>query len=98
MLNNNSESIDKNSWEDAKTASSPVLRKCCACGKIADRNGFIRILQEHGSGNIIINPNSKQFGRSTYLCKSHECLKLAKKKKRLKGLSEEQFLELEMYI
>ena len=76
--------------EDASTASSCIMRKCCACGKIANRSEFIRILHEHNSGEYIINPNNKQFGRSIYLCKNPDCLKIAIKKKRLKNLKNEQ--------
>ena len=90
MLKNNNEISLNNSQEDAKNASSCVLRKCCACGKNADRKEFVRILHEHSSGEYIINPNNKQFGRSIYICKNPECLKIAIKKKRLKNLSDEQ--------
>ncbi len=91
-MSNNQTNI---SPEDAKMASSGILRKCCACGKISDRNDFIRILHDHKTGEYIINPDNKHFGRSMYLCKNKECLKLANKKKRLRVLSEEQLLNLE---
>ena len=93
MSKNNSEIIINKQQEDATNASSCVMRKCCACGKISDRNNFIRILREHNSGKYLINPNNKQFGRSIYLCKNESCLKTAIKKKRLKNLTDEQ-LEL----
>ena len=94
-LQNQNKKIQK---EDAKKASSSVLRKCCACGKITDKNDLIRVLCEHTSGEYIINPNNKQFGRSFYICKSIECLKLAIKKKRLKVLSEEQIETLKKLL
>lgn len=75
--------------EGTKKVPSTVLRKCCACGKIADRQIFIRILKNHKNGEYIINPTSKEFGRSIYICKSQECLKLAIKKKRLRNLNED---------
>ncbi len=98
MQKNNSENLISHRQEDAKSASSCVMRKCCACGKISDRNDFIRILREHNSGEYIIVPNNKQFGRSIYLCKNPDCLKTAIKKKRLKNLSCEQisFLKQEL--
>lgn len=58
-------------------------RKCAGCQKTAPRNEFIRILKENSSGNIIIEPNTKQFGRSVYICKKEDCLKNALKKNRL---------------
>ena len=88
-MNNNSEK-KLNTMEGTKKVPSVVLRKCCACGKITNRNELIRILKEHKTGEIIISPNNKQFGRSIYLCKNEECLKTAIKKKRLKHLSENE--------
>lgn len=95
---NNRNKQQNNTKEDAKKASSLVIRKCCACGKISDRNDFIRILREYNSGEYIITPNNMQFGRSIYLCKNTDCLKIAIKKKRLKNLSNEQisFLKQEL--
>ena len=89
-LSNNNSDKNLNSMEGTTKVPSIVLRKCCACGKIIDRNELIRILKEHKTGEIIIAPNNKQFGRSIYLCKNEECLKTAIKKKRLKHLSENE--------
>ena len=89
-MKNNPNNIGDNIVEDAKKASSTVMRKCCACGKITDRSELIRIMQDFQTGEMIINPDRKHFGRSVYLCQNSECLKLAQKKKRLKNLSNEQ--------
>ena len=86
---NNFEKHNLSITEGKSKMPSVVLRKCCACGKISDRNIFIRIMQEHASGKIIINPDNFQFGRSIYLCKNEECIKIALKKKKLKNLSEQ---------
>ena len=61
---------------------SENFRKCIACGKLIQRNNMIRILKEFQTGEIITNPDSKQFGRSAYLCYNSECIKMAFKKKR----------------
>jgi len=82
--------MGKNISEGTQNVPSVILRKCCACGKVIDRKDLIRILREASTGKIIINPSNKDFGRSTYLCKNEECLKLAIKKKRFKNLSEEE--------
>lgn len=58
------------------------LRKCIACGEFFDRKKMIRILKNHVDNQFIINPDSKTFGRSAYLCKSEDCLKIAIKKNR----------------
>lgn len=62
------------------TAQKPVLRKCCVCRKIADREEFIKITAEHTTKNLVIDPNSKVFGRSVYICKSKECIEKSLKK------------------
>ena len=87
-MKNNSDNL-RNNLEGTKKVPSTVLRKCCACGKIVDRNNLIRIMKDNKTGEIIINPSNKQFGRSSYLCKDKDCLKLAIKKKRFKTYSQE---------
>ena len=97
-MNNNQKNTSNNSGEDVKITSSSIMRKCCACGKVANREDFIRILRNHKTGEYIINPNNKQFGRSIYICKDETCLKTAIKKKRLKFLTDDQLTELKQYI
>ena len=55
-------------------------RKCIACGEIKPREELIKITKEHNSGNIVIQPDSKTFGRSVYLCYNQECINTAIKK------------------
>ena len=95
---NNFEKNNKLNSEGKQNVPSVVLRKCCACGRISDRTDFIRILREHKTGKIIINPDNFQFGRSTYLCKNQECLKIALKKKRFKNFSEEMIEEIKNFL
>ena len=63
---------------------------------------LIKITKEHKSGNIIVQPNSKIFGRSVYLCYNQKCIDIIMKKginkslrtsisrEDLKGLLDEQ--------
>lgn len=63
---------------------------------------MIKITKEHKTGMLILNPNSKIFGRSAYLCYNQKCIEQAIKKKKinrilksnlsidLKGLIDEQ--------
>ncbi len=60
-----------------------VNRKCIGCGKIKPREELIKITKEHNSGNIVIEPNSKTFGRSAYFCYNKECQESALKKNKL---------------
>ena len=44
---------------------------------------MIKITKEHITGNVVVNPNSKTFGRSAYLCYNQNCIEQALKKNRL---------------
>ena len=58
-------------------------RKCIGCGKIKPREELLKITKESKSGNIVIAPNSKIFGRSAYFCYNKSCQELALKKNKL---------------
>jgi predicted RNA-binding protein YlxR (DUF448 family) len=70
---------EKNLIHDKKSS----LRKCVGCGIIKEKSKFIRIMNVHNSDEVIIEPTSRYFGRSSYLCYNRDCLKNAVKKKRL---------------
>ena len=44
---------------------------------------MIKITKEHKTGMLILNPNSKIFGRSAYLCYNQSCIEQALKKNKL---------------
>ena len=58
-------------------------RKCIGCGAIKDVKELIKITKNFVDGKVIVNPNSKIFGRSAYLCYNEKCKELAFKKNRL---------------
>ena len=58
-------------------------RKCIGCGAIKDVKELIKITKNFVDGKVIVNPNSKIFGRSAYLCYNENCKELAFKKNRL---------------
>ena len=60
-----------------------VNRKCAGCGEIKDRKDLIKITRENASHNIVLNPDSKIFGRSVYLCYNKSCIEQAFKKNRI---------------
>ena len=60
-----------------------MLRKCVGCGKLIDTKELIKLTKNHLSGEIIINPDPKTFGRSAYLCYNQTCITNALKKNRL---------------
>ena len=59
------------------------LRKCVGCGEFKPRKEMIKITKEFQSGEVILNPDSKTFGRSAYLCYNQSCIEAALKKSRL---------------
>ncbi len=60
-----------------------ILRKCSGCGALKPRKNMIKITKEHSTGKVILNPDSKTFGRSVYLCYNQSCIEQALKKKRI---------------
>lgn len=60
-----------------------ILRKCIGCFKLKNRKEMIKITRESKSGEIFINPDSKKFGRSVYLCYNNYCIENSLKKNKL---------------
>lgn len=60
-------------------------RKCAGCGKIRNRKEMIKITRDTHF-DIFINPNSKIFGRSVYLCYNKSCIEAALKKNRIQRM------------
>lgn len=58
-------------------------RKCVGCGEIKNADDMMKITKNHINGEVIINPNSKIFGRSAYLCYNNQCIENALKKNKL---------------
>lgn len=60
-----------------------ILRKCIGCFEAKNREEMIKITRQHGTGNVFINPNSKIFGRSVYLCYNSSCIENSLRKNKL---------------
>lgn len=58
-------------------------RRCVGCGTVKDRTELIKITKNSADGKVVVNPNSKIFGRSAYLCYNKKCIELALKKNKL---------------
>lgn len=58
-------------------------RRCIGCWQVKDRENLIKITAEHEHKNIVINPDSKTFGRAAYLCYNKSCIESAFKKGKL---------------
>ena len=60
-----------------------IIRKCISCGNLKKRKDLIKITKETDSGKITIEPDSKTFGRSVYLCYNQSCIDNAFKKNKI---------------
>ncbi len=60
-----------------------VERKCAGCGKIKNREELIKITKQNAHSDLVINGDTKIFGRSAYLCYNNSCIEIAFKKNRL---------------
>ena len=56
-------------------------RMCIGCRKKAAKKDFIRLVKE--GENIILDKRGNALARGVYICKSEECVLLARKKKAL---------------
>ena len=68
------------------------LRQCAGCGQMKPKKELVRVvrapLKEDGKGNplppeISLDPTGKRPGRGAYLCLDAQCLKRARKSRRL---------------
>jgi len=76
------------------TMNKQVERKCIGCFETKNREGMVKITREFKTNEIFINPNTKIFGRSVYLCYNGSCIEDSLKKNKLAkflkaGLTEE---------
>lgn len=62
-----------------KTRKTP-LRKCTGCKEMKDKKDLIRIVRTT-NGDFLIDNTLKQSGRGAYICKTNQCISLAKKNK-----------------
>lgn len=58
------------------------LRKCNGCGEQKDKRELVRIVK-NANGEISLDLTGKAAGRGAYICHDAECLKKARKSKRI---------------
>ncbi len=58
------------------------LRMCVGCGEMKDKRELTRIVKSK-EGEISLDPTGKKSGRGAYICPSPECLKKARKSRRI---------------
>lgn len=59
------------------------LRKCIGCDQFKKKIELIRIMKENITTDIIVNPSTKTFGRSVYICNDSNCVENAFKKMKI---------------
>ncbi|MBO5335539.1 MAG: YlxR family protein [Lachnospiraceae bacterium] len=58
------------------------LRQCVGCGEMKGKKDMMRVLKT-AEGDICLDVTGKKNGRGAYVCKSKDCLTLARKNKGL---------------
>ena len=58
------------------------MRMCTGCGEMKPKKELVRIVK-NADGEISLDVTGKKPGRGAYVCKDPQCLKKAKKSKRL---------------
>lgn len=58
------------------------LRQCVGCGEMKGKKDMMRVLKT-AEGDMCLDVTGKKNGRGAYVCKSKDCLKLARKNKGL---------------
>ncbi len=58
------------------------LRKCTGCGEQKPKKELVRVVKTP-DGEILLDLTGKTSGRGAYICNSAECLKKARKSKRI---------------
>ena len=58
------------------------LRQCVGCGEMTGKKDMMRVLKT-AENEICLDVTGKKNGRGAYICRSRECLRLARKNKGL---------------
>lgn len=66
------------------TVKKIPTRRCTGCGEHFPKSALIRIVRSP-EGEISLDVTGKRAGRGAYLCKSAECLKRARKSRRIEA-------------
>lgn len=58
------------------------MRMCAGCGEMKPKKQLIRVVKNN-EGEISLDKTGKKAGRGAYVCNSLECLKKARKSRRI---------------
>ena len=65
------------------------MRKCVGCGEMKSKKEMMRVLKTVDE-EFVLDATGKKNGRGAYLCRKSECLKLARKSRRIDRALETQ--------
>ena len=60
------------------------VRRCTGCGEHFPKNTLIRVLRTP-EGDVVLDLVGKRSGRGAYICKRSECLRKARRARRLEA-------------
>ena len=64
------------------TMKKPPTRRCTGCGEHFPKIELIRIVRSP-EGEVTLDATGKKAGRGAYICRNAECLRRAKKTRRI---------------
>ena len=64
------------------TMKKPPTRRCTGCGEHFPKIELIRIVRSP-EGEVTLDATGKKAGRGAYICRTAECLRRAKKTRRI---------------
>lgn len=75
------------------------LRKCTGCGEMKPKKELVRVVKTP-EDEILIDLTGRKNGRGAYICRSVDCLKKARKSKRIEksfqcGIPDEVYDKME---
>ena len=78
------------------------MRMCTGCGEMKPKKTLVRIVRS-ADGEISLDQTGKKAGRGAYICGSPECLRKARKAKRLEkafgcSIPDEVYAQIEKAI
>ena len=82
--------------QDNKKEKAQPIRRCTGCGEHFPKRELVRVVRSP-EGEISLDPVGKAQGRGAYICKKAECLKKARKQRRLE-VSLECSIPPEVYL
>ena len=68
--------------ENKTAQKKQPVRKCTGCGEHLPKRELIRVVRTP-EGEIVLDEVGKRSGRGAYICKKADCLKKARKARRL---------------